>query len=116
MYGEVRNQLKEDAYRFESPDIEAEALMITLTEENLNCANIADKLFETINIYNDDYKIFIIDFTNVKQVSEIFFYKYIKYYLDTKFKIFNFNMSLLVESAWTVCLENFFSIYEEEED
>ena len=31
-------------------------------------------------------------------------------------KIFNYNMSLLVESAWSICLENFFSLYEETED
>lgn len=115
MYGEIRNQLLEDAYRFDSPDVDAETLIITLNETNLNCGNIADKLFEKINIYKDDYQIFIIDFTNVQQVSEIFFYKYIKYLLASRFKIFNFNMSLLVESAWTVCLENFFTMYEEED-
>jgi len=116
MYGETRNQIAEDAYRLESPDLGAEALIVILNEENLNCSNTADKLFEKINIYKDEYKIFIVDFTNVKQVSEVFFYKYIRYFLETKFKILNYNMSLLVESAWSVCLEQFFDIYEEEEE
>lgn len=116
MFNEKRNQLKEDAYRYDSPDIGIEALIIPINEENLSCANIADKLFEQINQYKDDYKIFIIDFSSVKQASEIFFYKYIKYCLQTKHKIFNYNMSLLVESAWSVCVQSFFSLYAEEED
>ena len=116
MYGEVRNQVYEDAYRIKDPDLGAEALIVVLNEENLNCANTADKLFEKINIYKDDYKIFIVDFSNVKQASEVFFYKYIRYLLETKFKILNYNMSLLVESAWSVCLEQFFDVYEEQED
>ena len=116
MFNEIRNQLKEDAYRYDSPTLDIDALILSIDEENLSCANIADKLFETIGQYKDDYKIFIVDFSNVKQVSETFFYKYIKYCLQTKYKVFNYNMSLLVESAWSVCLESFFSLYVEEED
>ena len=116
MFNEVRNQLKEDAYRYDSPALDIDALIISVEEENLSCANIADKLFEHINQYKDDYKIFIVDFTGVKQASEAFFYKYIKYCLQTKLKIFNYNMSLLVESAWSICVESFFSLYEEEEN
>lgn len=116
MFQEPRNELKEDAYRYTNPTLDLDALMIPINEESLSCANIADNLFEHINQYKDDYKVFIVDFTNVKQASEVFFYKYIKYCLQTKFKIFNYNMSLLVESAWSICLENFFSLYEETED
>ena len=116
MFQEKRNQLKEDAYRYDSPDLEIEAFIIPINEENLNCANIADQLFENISQYKDDYKIFIVDFTNVKQASEMFFYKYIKYCLQTKYKIYNYNMSLLVESAWSVCVESFFSLYEEDDN
>lgn len=116
MFNEKRNQLKEDAYRYDSPALGIDALVIKVDEENLSCANIADKLFEHINQYKDDYKIFIVDFSGVKQASEMFFYKYIKYCLQTKLKIFNYNMSLLVESAWSICLETFFSLYEEEDD
>lgn len=114
MFQEQRNQLKEDAYRYDSPELGLEALLIPITEENLSCANVADKLFEHIGQYKDDYKIFIVDFSNVKQVSEVFFYKYIKYCLSTKLKVFNYNMSLLVESAWSVCLASFFELYEED--
>lgn len=116
MFQEPRNELKEDAYRYSNPTLDLDALMISINEESLSCANIADGLFEHINQYKDDYKVFIVDFTNVKQASEVFFYKYIKYCLQTKLKIFNYNMSLLVESAWSICLENFFSLYEETED
>lgn len=116
MFQEVRNQLKEDAYRYDSPAIDIEALVISIAEENLSCSNIADGLFEHINQYKDDYKIFIVDFSGVKQASEAFFYKYIKYCLNTKLKIFHFNMSILVESAWSVCVENFFTLYEEESE
>lgn len=116
MFQEPRNELKEDAYRYVNPTLDLDALMIPINEESLSCANIADGLFEHINQYKDDYKVFIVDFTNVKQASEVFFYKYIKYCLQTKLKIFNYNMSLLVESAWSICLENFFSLYEETED
>lgn len=114
MYEEPRNQLQEDAYRFKNPDFDVNALVISIDEENLSCANIADKLFERIDKYKDDYRIFIIDFSNVKKASEMFFFKYIKYYLGTKYKILNYNMSLLVESAWSVCLEAFFELYEED--
>jgi hypothetical protein len=114
MFQEVRNQLKEDAYRYDSPTTDIEALVIPINEENLSCANIADGLFEHINQYKDDYKIFIVDFSGVKQASEAFFYKYIKYCLSTKLKVFHFNMSILVESAWSICVENFFTLYEEE--
>ena len=90
MYDENRNTLQQDAYRYDNPDINLDAFVITLQEENLNCANTADGLFETITQYADDYKVFIIDFTNVKQASEVFFYKYIKYLLQSKLKIYNF--------------------------
>ena len=116
MYEEIRNQLKEDAYRYDSPTLNIDALVIPIGEEKLNCANIADRLFEQINQYKDDYKIFIIDFSGVQQASAEFFYKYIKYCLSTKFKIFHYNMSILVESAWSVCVENFFTLYAEETD
>ena len=116
MYDENRNALQQDAYRYDNPDLNLDAFVITLNEENLNCANTADALFEQISQYSDDYKVFIINFSNVKQASEVFFYKYIKYCLQTKLKIFNLNMSLLVESAWSICLESFFSLYEESED
>lgn len=116
MFNEVRNQLKEDAYRYDSPTLDIDALIIPIEETNLSCANIADAIFEHINQYKDDYKIFIVDFSGVQQASETFFYKYIKYCLSTKLKIFHFNMSLLVESAWSVCVETFFSLYEEEEE
>ena len=116
MYNEKRNTLKQDAYRYDSPSLDIDALIIPIGEENLSCGNIADKLFENIGQYQDDYKIFIIDFSGVKQASEAFFYKYIKYCLGTKFKVFHYNMSILVESAWSVCVENFFSLYEEEDD
>lgn len=115
MFKELRNELKEDAYRYDSPTLGIDALVIPITEENLSCSNIADGLFEHINQYKDDYKIFIVDFTNVKQASEVFFYKYIKYCLSTKLKVFNYNMSLLVESAWSVCLASFFELYEEDD-
>lgn len=114
MFDINRNTLKEDAYRYDNPDLDLDALIITLKDEKLSCANIADSLFEQINQYKDDYKVFIIDFSNVQQASEAFFFKYIKYCLQTKYKIFNYNMSLLVESAWSICLEAFFSLYEEE--
>lgn len=116
MYNEPKNQLQEDAYRFDNPDLNVDALIISINEEALSCANIADKIFERINQYKDDYKIFIVDFSNVKQASELFFFKYIKYYLNTKHKILNYNMSLLVESAWSVCVEAFFELYEENND
>ena len=89
MFNEIRNQLKEDAYRYDSPTLDIDALVLSIDEENLSCSNIADKLFETIGQYKDDYKIFIVDFSNVKQASETFFYKYIKYCLQTKYKVFN---------------------------
>lgn len=116
MFKEIRNQLKEDAYRYDSPTLDIDALVIPINDEKLSCANIADGLFEHINQYKDDYKIFIVDFSGVKQASEEFFYKYIKYCLNTKLKIFHYNMSILVESAWSICLENFFSLYEETEE
>ena len=116
MYQEARNQLKEDAYRYDSPSLDIDALIIPINEENLSCGNIADKLFEHIGQYKDDYKIFIVDFSEVKQASEAFFYKYIKYCLNTKLKVFHYNMSILVESAWTVCVTNFFTLYEEFEE
>ena len=50
MFNEVRNQLKEDAYRYDSPAADIDALIIPIHEENLSCANTADKLFEQINI------------------------------------------------------------------
>ena len=49
MYEEPRNQLQEDAYRFNNPDFDVNALVISIDEENLSCANIADKLFERID-------------------------------------------------------------------
>lgn len=73
MFNEIRNQLKEDAYRYDSPTQDIDALIIPIREENLSCANIADGLFEHINQYKDDYKIFIVDFSGVKQASEAFF-------------------------------------------
>lgn len=116
MYGEKKNQLIQDAYRYENPDFDLDALVIKLADEKLSCANIADALFEELYQYTDDYQVFVVDFSNVKQASEAFFYKYIKYLLQTKFKVFNYNMSLLVESAWSVCLSSFFSLYEEVDD
>ena len=52
MFQEPRNQLKEDAYRYENPTLDLDALVIPIEEENLSCANTADNLFEHINQYN----------------------------------------------------------------
>jgi hypothetical protein len=74
----------------------------------LNCGRLVDLIFEDIFKQQKDYSVFIVDFDGITSVTEDFLEKYLLYYLESKFKILNVNMSLIVEAAWSSVVDSFF--------
>ena len=68
----------------------------------------AHTIFEDIFKQQKDYSVFILDFDGITSVTEDFLEKYLLYYLESKFKILNVNMSLIVEAAWSSVVDSFF--------
>ena len=125
MYGPKKNIIMEKSgFTIQNPEYETmNACIVKVNRSDLtslDCGNYADQLCEAITTIADTYTyldednikqhytVFIIDFDNVENVGDAFFNKYIMYYLTTKFKLININMSALVQTAWSNIVLNFF--------